>query len=88
MFLLAKFLNCKVRKKVQHVRLNYCGADVLSGSTRVNVLSYIPPLFMCVSTGKSVGNPSSWCAEEPHSAVEGASGSQPQSGPHRVAPDC
>lgn len=39
-------------------------------------------------TGKSVGNPPSWFTEEPDGAVEGASGSQAQGGPHRVAPDC
>lgn len=36
--------------------------------------------------GKSVGNPPSWFAEEPDDAVEGASGSQAQGGPRRVAP--
>lgn len=37
--------------------------------------------------GKSVGNPPSWFGEEPDDAVERASGSQAQGGPHRVAPD-
>lgn len=42
---------------------------------------------MCVSAGEGVGDPSSRRAEEPHGSVEGAPGPQPQSGPHRVAPD-
>lgn len=44
---------------------------------------------VCVAlTGEGVGHPSPWCAEEPDGAVEGVAGSQPQGGPHRVAPYC
>lgn len=44
---------------------------------------------VCVAlTGEGVGHPSQWCAEEPDGAVEGVAGSQPQGGPHRVAPYC